>query len=101
MKTAFEHFVVSGHLTKAPCYNAIYAYLAQEGVLAPLHDLVRVSAAPLALVEPELRKTVFAADGTGFSTKSKVNYFEARYGTQKRFTVKEKGSSSSSTRSWA
>ena len=65
-----------GYLSRAPHYNSIFNYLENPSLTPLLKSLIEESANPLKAVERD-----FAVDASGFSTSTKANWFENKYGT--------------------
>jgi transposase len=63
-----------GYLTRLPHYNSIQNYLESEELTPILHELVRVSARPLAAVDVD-----FAVDSTGFTCRSYTRHYDMKY----------------------
>jgi transposase len=71
----FADFKARGLVTKAPSFNSVFDYLDESKLTPLLKALIEESANPLKAVE-----TSFAVDSSGFSTSTKTNYFENKYG---------------------
>ena len=67
-----------GFIDTPPSFNSVNRYIANPDLTPILIDLIRISAAPLALVEAS-----FAADSSGFSTCRFDRWFDAKWGKEK------------------
>jgi transposase len=63
-----------GYVTHLPSHNSIQKYLESEELTPILHELIRISARPLAAVEAD-----FAIDSTGFTCRSYTRYYDMKY----------------------
>ena len=68
-----------GHMVSSPNYNTMSRYMNSSEMSVVLRNLVQESAAPLRGVEQK-----FAADATGFSTKTYQRYFDHKWGGEKK-----------------
>jgi transposase len=71
-----------GFISRAPSYNAIFAYLDDADLTPLLNELIRLSSLPLKSVE-----THFAVDSSGFSTSRFERWFDLKYGVTKEAAV--------------
>lgn len=63
-----------GLITHAPHFNSVSNYLSDEAMTPILHNLIRISALPLAAVEED-----FAVDSSGFATSGFVRWFAKQH----------------------
>ncbi len=68
-------------VSHAPHFNAPSKTMNKQEITPTLHQLVRISAAPLSGIE-----TDFAVDSSGFRTTSFNNYCDSKHGTKKEHT---------------
>lgn len=66
-----------GFLSRMPSYSSVFRYLEAESLTPYLHELIKLSAAPLKSVE-----TDFAVDSSGFSTGQFMRWFDVKYGKE-------------------
>lgn len=78
VSTDIRACVDSGHLTRAPSYNALFDYFEKLSMTPLLTALVEESAAPLSCIERR-----FAIDSTGFGTSTYRRWYDEKYGGEK------------------
>lgn len=74
----FEDAVDKGYITHKPHFNTVSEFLNREDVTPILEELIKITAAPLKVMEEN-----FAIDSTGFRTTSFSRYAEDKHGIVK------------------
>lgn len=67
----------AGHITSAGSFNSLSNYMRSPAMEAALHQLIQLSAMPLAAIETE-----FAVDSSGFGTANLKTWFSQKHGKE-------------------
>lgn len=83
--TDVRNATAQGMIDKTPCYSTLYRYMEDPALTPILKGLIERSALPLAHLEAH-----FSPDSSGFSLKTYVRWYDAKWGKEMREPTRRK-----------